>query len=127
MSGLEFRVLEKKLDASLLRHRVISNNISNVSTPGYRPLDVGFEAHLRQALERGGVKPRTTDPAHMSRASSLDQVTPTVVRRARGGEGVQIEEEMKSLTEAQIEFMTGIRVLSRLFQNLRMAIRGRTI
>ncbi|MBD5459783.1 MAG: flagellar basal body rod protein FlgB, partial [Lachnospiraceae bacterium] len=43
-------VLDRAADAAWIRHEAISNNISNVSTPGYKRQDVAFESELRKAL-----------------------------------------------------------------------------
>ena len=44
-------VLDKAADASWLRNELISNNIANQSTPGYKRQDVDFESQLKQALK----------------------------------------------------------------------------
>ncbi len=44
-------VLEKALDASSLRHKLIANNIANVNTPGYKRTDMVFQEELRRALD----------------------------------------------------------------------------
>ncbi len=36
-------VLARLLDVAQLRHRMISQNLANVNTPGYHQLDVSFE------------------------------------------------------------------------------------
>ena len=43
-------VMDKTLDAAWIRNEVISNNIANVDTPGYKRQDVNFEHQLRLAL-----------------------------------------------------------------------------
>ena len=43
-------VLGKAADASWTRNEIISNNMSNVNTPGYKRQDIDFESRLRQAL-----------------------------------------------------------------------------
>ncbi len=43
-------VLEKAMDASAIRNEVISNNIANKDTPGYKRQDVNFETQLAKAL-----------------------------------------------------------------------------
>jgi flagellar basal-body rod protein FlgB len=45
-------VASKGLDAYTHRGRAIANNIANVSTPGYRRIEVSFEEQLRQALDK---------------------------------------------------------------------------
>ena len=44
-------VLDKAADASWLRNELISNNIANKDTPGYKRTDVDFESQLTQALK----------------------------------------------------------------------------
>jgi len=44
-------VLDKAADASWLRNELISNNIANQDTPGYKRRDVDFESQLTEALK----------------------------------------------------------------------------
>ena len=44
-------VLDKAADASWLRNEIISNNIANQSTPGFKRQDVDFEGQLQEALK----------------------------------------------------------------------------
>ena len=44
-------VLNKAADNSWLRSEVLTNNIANVDTPGYKRKDVSFEKYLNSALE----------------------------------------------------------------------------
>lgn len=43
-------ILDKAADASWMREEAISNNIANVSTPGYKRQDVDFESVLQREL-----------------------------------------------------------------------------
>lgn len=43
-------VLDKAADAAWLRNDAISNNLSNVDTPGYKRQDVDFSSQLAKAL-----------------------------------------------------------------------------
>jgi flagellar basal-body rod protein FlgB len=45
-------MLEKALDAAALRQQVISNNIANVNTDGYRPQAVAFEEKLNEMCQQ---------------------------------------------------------------------------
>lgn len=49
-------VLEKAMDASAIRNEVISNNIANKDTPGYKRQDVNFETQLAKALRSSRYK-----------------------------------------------------------------------
>ena len=44
-------VLNKAADASWERNELISNNIANQDTPGYKRQDIDFESQLSQALK----------------------------------------------------------------------------
>lgn len=52
-------VLDRSADAAWIRHEVISNNIANADTPGYKRQDVNFEGELRRAL--GNSRYKTVD------------------------------------------------------------------
>lgn len=43
-------ILDKAADASWMRENVITNNIANIDTPGYKRQDVDFESVLQRAL-----------------------------------------------------------------------------
>lgn len=43
-------ILDKTADAAWTRHEIISNNIANADTPGYKRQDINFEGELRRAL-----------------------------------------------------------------------------
>ena len=67
----------KSLDASAMRSRAISQNLANVSTPGYKRKEVSFEEELRKIMKIKLVGKRT-DEEHMpiSRSSSLKRLNP---------------------------------------------------
>ena len=50
-------VLERALDARLLRHNVLAGNLANSDTPGFVPRDVDFAAAMREgAREADGAR-----------------------------------------------------------------------
>jgi flagellar basal-body rod protein FlgB len=57
--------LEKSLDVRLARHNVLSGNLANVDTPGYKPKDVDFQA----AMASAGSEPGAAGP--LAPASTL--------------------------------------------------------
>ena len=61
-----FGALEKAIGISQQRHTLLTGNISNVDTPGYRPKDIDFQATLRQALQTSSGDALTrTHPDHI--------------------------------------------------------------
>ena len=49
-------VLEKAADAAWTRNEVLTNNIANATTPGYKRQDVSFESYLLEELTSGSTK-----------------------------------------------------------------------
>lgn len=74
--------LERLMQFTAARHRVILNNIANLSTPGFRPSDVSpqaFQAQLAEALDESR-KP----------AAAVMSASPTIERsQALGVDGQQ--------------------------------------
>lgn len=48
-------IMNKALDATMLKYTVISDNISNVDTPGYKRKDVAFENLLEKELSKKSI------------------------------------------------------------------------
>lgn len=63
----ELPVLERLIQFSGQRHRLIAHNIANLDTPDFRPVDVSveeFQSSLKEAIdERGTVAGRNLEPA----------------------------------------------------------------
>ena len=61
--------LERSLDVRLLRHNLLSANLANVDTPGFRPKDLDFTAAMASVESRSqdsaALPAMTTAPGHM--------------------------------------------------------------
>nr|WP_231685177.1 flagellar basal body rod protein FlgB [Phosphitispora fastidiosa] len=126
------KMLEKGLDASALRNRVIADNLANVDTPGYKRSDVLFEEELRKAIGREtGLAGKLTHDRHIpiGRKSEFN-VTPEVVRSEdasmrNDGNNVDIDREMAALAKNTIIYSVLAQELNGEFQKIKMAINGR--
>ena len=49
-------LVNKAIDASLLRKQLIGQNISNVDTPNYKRKDIDFESVLLKEIQNRGIK-----------------------------------------------------------------------
>lgn len=107
-------VLTQLLNASGLRHRVIAQNVANVNTPGYKRLEVAFEADLAKALAAptGGtpVKPRVVTGDGPERVD---------------GNNVDIDTEMNALTKNALLYQAATQIIASRVGTLRSAISGR--
>jgi flagellar basal-body rod protein FlgB len=104
-------VASKGLDAYTHRGRAIANNIANVSTPGYRRIEVSFEDQLRRALDRELNTPgKRTDSNHLFLGRpQLEHIKSEGYRvedQTNPGEinNVDIDIEMAKLAENEIAF-----------------------
>ena len=68
-------ILDKAADASWMRENVITNNIANIDTPGYKRQDVDFESVLQKAL--GKTKNSSLDKKVRELNQDLGKLTTT--------------------------------------------------
>ncbi len=68
-------VLERLVQFSGQRHRLIVNNIANFDTPGYRPVDVSvrdFRAQLGEAIDERRASARPGGPLNMKDSAQIE-------------------------------------------------------
>lgn len=103
--------LERFLDVSVFRHSLISSNLANIDTPGYRTRDIDFAGELRRAS--GG----------MEYASSAPMARPVEGLLERpDGNNVSLERESLLLARTQLGFNEGVQLLRAEFRRLSLAI-----
>jgi flagellar basal-body rod protein FlgB len=127
----QISILHSALNASNLRQDVISNNIANAETPGYKSKQVVFENILKQQLSnQTNFKGTRTDSRHFNIGlpSNLPQpevveLTETIIQNS--GNNVDIEEEMTRLSKNALWYYTLTQQLNSEFQKLSIAIKGR--
>lgn len=120
--------MKKALDASWMKQEVISNNMVNVNTPGYKRKTVQFEEHLKSymAAQNGtGVGMTATNSRHMggvdSFQPSVTEVNDTSFRR--DGNNVNIDVEMAEEAKNTIQYNYLSKQISEEFRRIRLAIR----
>ena len=124
--------LEKGLDASWLRNEVITNNIANVDTPGFKVSDVAFEDIMASTLNLdGSLEMKTTRADHISSSdlSAADEITPVITTAEDSSyklddNNVDIESEMVSLAQNSLQYYAMISKINSEFNRLNMAING---
>ena len=111
--------LSRFLDVDVARHKLITTNLANIDTPGYRTRDLDFRTELaRASTESLGV-----ESGRLANAS----FTP-VVRQVRGlmerpdGNNVSVERESLLLAENQIKFNLAVQLLKGKFHGIALAI-----
>jgi flagellar basal-body rod protein FlgB len=107
------QALGRFLDLSVSRHALITSNLANIDTPGYRTRDLNF----RQELERAG----SSGELSYALFSPLARPVPGLSQRPDGN-NVNPEREGLLLAETQLRFNLGIQLLRDEFHNLSTAI-----
>ncbi len=125
-----FGLLRSRLDQLSERQRLISENIANASTPGYRPRDVdtsGFERMVASAAGGGGLQMARTKAGHMSPGGGGGQarvITRDDSETTIDGNAVVLEEQMSRAAQTRMEFETGIALYQKGLELIRMAARA---
>ena len=118
-------VLHKGLDASWLKNQVISNNIANVDTPGFKASTVSFESAFKAALG-SGFSAKKTRVKHMDFSGSDMRA---LVQQDRGttyrmdGNNVNIDAQNAELAKNTIYYNALVQQLSSEFRKLNAAIK----
>lgn len=110
-------LLTKLLDVAHLRHRVLTQNLANVNTPGYHQREVSFDDAFTRALGKRG------------EAGAL-RIEPKIVE-AQGnvarqdGNTVDLDKEIGSLNKNTLLFSSAMQMLVSRIAMMRSAITGR--
>ena len=104
--GNTLTALEKMLDFQAERHTVLSTNVANIDTPGYKGKDLRFSEELKRAIDAGDTIPlRKTDERHLplgieNLKGTENRLVPSsdTVRRLDGNT-VDLDKEMAKLAE----------------------------
>lgn len=113
--------IEKALDAAWLRNSVISQNIANVDTPGYKRKTVQFEEFLRSEMETGQI---SQGKSRLAGGNTTITEDPSGSSYRSDGNNVDIENEMALLAANSLRYNTLIQKMNGEFQKLRSVIKG---
>jgi flagellar basal-body rod protein FlgB len=122
-------LMQKFLDMASVRHKLISGNIANVSTPNYKSKDIDFQAELKKAVDnKGHIEGMTTDAAHIPLGKNRDRGPEIIVNKSTDGNGinnVDADVEMGNMAQNQIYYNIGTTLLTKKFEGLRTAIKSK--
>ncbi|MDD4113178.1 MAG: flagellar basal body rod protein FlgB [Herbinix sp.] len=118
-------VLEKAADASWKRNEVISNNIANVNTPGYKRKDVQFESYLHGALTGDDSLDRRVANVRMDTITGQVYTDYANLSFRMDGNNVDIDTESANLAENQIRYYSLMDSMTQEFSRLKMVLQSR--
>ena len=114
------KLLEKVLDYTTLRQRVISENIANIGTANYKRKDVKFKSELNSALNA---------QLHFDNSNSIKHADFKIVtddnrEMVSGINNVDINNEMADMAQNTLLFKFAARKLNGYFRTLQGVIKG---
>jgi len=105
--------LSRALDLTSARQSLVSQNVANIDTPGYKARDIDFRQELQRAL-----------------ADDLGPETAPLVREVPGlierpdGNNVSLDRESLLMAQNQLAFQVDVQLLRAEFNRLQQAING---
>lgn len=92
----KFRVLQSSLDALWIKQKVITNNIANYETPGFKASRVSFNNVLRQTMENGVLKEKNMLEVDIKKDQSFSS--------RLDGNNVDIEKEQLEMWDTYAQY-----------------------
>ena len=116
-------VLEKASDASWTRNSVISNNIANVDTPGYKRKDIRFEEYLQGAVSGGSSLDDNIADADLDSLTGTTYTDYASSSYRIDGNNVDIDTENAILAKNEIKYNGIIDSINKDFSNLKLVMK----
>ena len=109
-------LLNKMMDVSAERHKVIANNLANANTPGYVRQDIRFRDSLAKAVESRDIE---------AIESFKPEIYADKTRPFRpDGNNVSSQVELSEMTENQLLYRMTSKAMSLKLQRLKKAVGG---
>jgi flagellar basal-body rod protein FlgB len=106
--GPHLNNLQNALGRASQRHALLTNNLANVNTPGYKRQDMDFNITLQEEMDRPNLQPAGQQSGGTLR---LD------------GNGVDMEKEVMGIAETEMRYQALTDMTSNYFANLKSVIR----
>ncbi len=113
------KLMEDRLSLNSLNQKLISGNLANINTPGYKAKELSFEETLRQSLEDQVLQMVRSNNSHMAPDEPIQAMqNPEIVENG----AVDLDTEMVRLTKNSIEYQYMVSMLNKKLSQLKMAI-----
>ena len=114
-------ITQKSLDVLWMKQKVISNNIANADTPGFKSSNVVFEDILKNTLSSSG----GSEELQQKLLSLEPQILKdNSIQVREDGNNVDLDEQNIELTRVRLQYETMARVISEEFSRMQYVIRG---
>lgn len=110
-------LLEKMLDVSAMKHKVIANNIANINTPGYKKMEVSFAGQLEKVIKDSSTN--KFDNFQPKIVVSKEDTNGTV---RNDGNNVDMDKEVSSLMKNTLSYNIYTQLLAKKMELVKSAI-----
>lgn len=119
--GDDIKILERIIYFTTKRHGVLTSNIANSDTPGYKTRDLDFN----YILDAEKYELKATNKKHIKNNSSsnLEELKIEALPSWGDSNNVELDMEVAKVTENSMMFMGGTTMLSMKFRMLKNALR----
>lgn len=123
------KLLERAMDASMVRKQLINQNIANVNTPFYKRLDIDFAAALNDRINKDELEMVKTHPMHIANSQpglgpiKITRETKTLSRYDTNN--IDVEFEMAQDAQNSLFFQSVTQTWKKRMDGLKKAIEGR--
>jgi len=107
--------LSRALDLTSARQSLVSQNVANIDTPGYKTRDIDFRQELQRALADD----------QLPQAAPVGRDVPGLIERPDGN-NVSLDRESLLMAQNQLAFQVDVQLLRAEFNRLQEAINGGT-
>lgn len=105
-----FRILERMVQAANIRQKVISSNIANADTPGYKAKDVKFNNVIGKQMKLSATDPKHIGAGKTNNVSAKTEVEDNLSWEDRNN--VELNVEVAKMTENALLHDTAVTILS---------------
>ena len=122
------KAMKKSLDLMSTRQSVISSNIGNLDTPGFKASEIDFQGQLREALgSKGQLTLHATNEKHFGpKTSNIGSMTADPFEEEdaakSNGNNVDVDKEMAKMAENQIFYNAVIQLMMKRGSTVRASI-----
>lgn len=115
-------ILDKAIDASWARNEVLSNNLANATTPGYKRRDVRFESSLETELKKLGSVDKRVANVNLSNLAYQTYTDMANYSYRLDGNNVDESIEQAELASNQIKYQALVKAMNSEFNRLKTAM-----
>jgi len=101
------------------RNKLITSNISNLDTPGYKPADYVFKQDLKKAMD---IRIHLTRTKEKHFPNVTDEITKNDFKLVKSEEKVDLDTEMTNLASNQLMYNLSVELLARKFRGFKNAL-----